>query len=44
MRDFSLLAKDLGLLGPDAYHRLEAQIIEVKRMLAALLLKVKAER
>jgi four helix bundle protein len=40
----ALLAKDLGLLGPDAYHRLEAQIIEVKRMLAALLLKVKAER
>src|SRR5882762_2261301 len=37
----ALLAKDLGLLGPDAYHRLEGQIIEVKCMLAALLMKVR---
>jgi len=39
-----LLAKDLGLLDPDAYLRLEVLIIEVKRMLVALLLKVRAER
>lgn len=40
----ALLAKDLGLLEPDTYRRLEALIIEVKRMLAALLLKVRADR
>jgi four helix bundle protein len=39
-----LLAKDLGFINEDAYVRLEAQVIEVKRMLAALLLKVRAER
>src|SRR5467141_592119 len=37
-----LLAKDLGFINEDAYLRLEAQIIEVKRMLAALLMKVRA--
>ncbi len=36
-----LLAKDLGFINEDAYLRLEAQIIEVKRMLAALLMKVR---
>jgi len=40
----ALLAKDLGLLDPDSYLRLEVLIIVVKRMLVALLLKVRAER
>lgn len=39
----ALLAKDLGLIRTDAYERLETQIVEVKRMLAALLLKVRSE-
>jgi four helix bundle protein len=40
----ALLAKDLGFLKPDSYDQLETKIVEVKRMLAALLLKVRAER
>jgi four helix bundle protein len=40
----ALLAKDLGFIRTDAYVQLERQIIEVKRMLAGLLLKVRAER
>lgn len=40
----ALLAKDLGLLSADAHTKLEHQIVEVKRMLASLLLKVRAER
>jgi four helix bundle protein len=40
----ALLAKDLGLISREVYDRLEAQIVEVKRMLAALLLKVRAGR
>jgi four helix bundle protein len=40
----ALLAKDLGFITVDAYEHLEKQIVEVKRMLAALLLKVRAER
>jgi four helix bundle protein len=40
----TLLAKDLGFIRTDAYLQLETQIIEVKRMLAALLLKVRAGR
>lgn len=40
----ALLAKDLGLMSSETYGRLEAQIVEVKRMLAALLLKVRADR
>ena len=40
----ALLAKDLGLISEEVHDRLEAQIVEVKRMLAALLLKVRAER
>jgi four helix bundle protein len=40
----TLLAKDLGLIREEAYERLETQIIEVKRMLATLLGKVRAER
>jgi four helix bundle protein len=40
----AFLSKELGFITADAYGRLEAQIVEVKRMLAALLLKVRAER
>ncbi len=40
----ALLAKDLGLISKEVYDRLEAQIVEVKRMLAALLVKVREER
>ncbi len=40
----ALLARDLGYIGTDSYARLEIQILEVKRMLAALLKKVRAER
>jgi four helix bundle protein len=36
-----LLAKDLELLQPSAYQRLAADTIEVKRMLAALLVKAR---
>ena len=38
----ALLARDLGFLSNDSHYRLEAQIVEVKRMLAALLQKVRA--
>jgi len=40
----ALLAKDLGFISTDSYDQLETQIVEVKRMLAVLLLKVGAER
>jgi four helix bundle protein len=40
----ALLSKDLGLIKTGTHERLEGQIIEVKRMLAALLIKVRAER
>jgi four helix bundle protein len=40
----ALLSKDLGFIKADAYELLEGQIVEVKRMLAALLLKVRAGR
>jgi four helix bundle protein len=40
----ALLAKDLGFVQTDAYDRLETKIVEVKRMLAALLIKVRADR
>ena len=40
----ALLAKDLGFLSEDSYDQLAAQIIEMKRMLAALLQKVRADR
>ena len=40
----ALLAKDLGFISPEVHTGLEHQIVEVKRMLAALLLKVRAER
>lgn len=37
-----LLAKDLNLFGPSIYQELEDRVIEVKRMLASLLVKVKS--
>ena len=37
-----LLANDLGLLDRTGYEQLEAQVMEVKRMLAALLVKVRS--
>ena len=40
----ALLAKDLGFISEDSYDLLAARIIEVKRMLAALLVKVRSER
>jgi four helix bundle protein len=40
----TLLAKDLGLISKEVHDRLEAQIVEVKRMLAALLIKVRTGR
>ena len=40
----ALLARDLGFVSTEVHHRLENQIVEVKRMLAALLIKVRAER
>jgi four helix bundle protein len=39
-----LLAKDLGLITKEVNDHLEARIIEVKRMLAALLLKVRTRQ
>jgi four helix bundle protein len=38
-----LLAKDLSIITKELNDRLQARIIEVKRMLAALLLKVRAD-
>ncbi len=40
----AILAKDLGFISEDSYDLLSARIIEVKRMLAALLVKVRADR
>jgi four helix bundle protein len=39
-----LLAHDLGFLAPLEYKQLEIAVTEVKRMLAALVCKVDAER
>jgi four helix bundle protein len=39
-----LLAKDLNLLTKTIYEQLEERVIEVKRMLAALLVKVRSDR
>jgi len=38
-----LLAHDLGLLGKPDHLRLESEVIEVKRMLASLIQKLKAD-
>lgn len=40
----TLLARDLSLVSATIYARLEEQIVEVKRMLAALLVKVRSDR
>ena len=39
-----LLAKDLEILDGETYSRLESKLIEVKRMLASLIGKVRNER
>ncbi len=39
-----LLAKDLCLLSPTTYDKLQDQVVEVKRMLAALLVKVRSDQ
>jgi four helix bundle protein len=39
-----LLAKDLGLLSPEEYKKLDESAVEVKRMLAGLIRKVEADR
>jgi len=39
-----LLARDLHLLDHAAYARLEAAVVEVKRMLSALVRKIETER
>lgn len=39
-----LLAKDLGILPDAAYSTTQPQVIEVKRMLASLIKKLKADR
>ena len=39
-----LLARDLEFLGEPAYKQLNAAVIEVKRMLSALVRKIEAER
>lgn len=40
----ALLARDLFLVDAIAYERLQNRIVEVKRMLAALLVKVRSDR
>ncbi|MBN1943147.1 MAG: four helix bundle protein [Phycisphaerae bacterium] len=39
-----LLAHDLTFLSPDTYNRLHENIVEVKRMLASLIMKVNHDR
>lgn len=39
-----LLARDLNLLSGDNYEALNVAVVEVKRMLAALIIKVEQER
>ena len=39
-----LLAKDLNLLSKKIYDDLNGRVVEVKRMLAALLMKVRRDR
>jgi four helix bundle protein len=40
---FTLLARDLEFLGNDAHDRLHLDIQEVKRMLSALIARLKAD-
>ncbi|HEY8671886.1 MAG TPA: four helix bundle protein [Terriglobales bacterium] len=39
-----LLARDLGFLDSEQYKSLDAAVVEVKRMLASLILKVESDR
>jgi four helix bundle protein len=39
-----LLARDLGLLHDDQYRSLDAAVVEIKRMLASLIIKVEHDR
>jgi len=39
-----LLAKDLGLLKDAEYNSLDSEVVEIKRMLAKLILKVESDR
>ena len=39
-----LLARDLGFLSDSDYNKLDAAVVEVKRMLASLVRKVEADR
>jgi four helix bundle protein len=39
-----LLARDLGFLKDDQYKCLDSAVVEIKRMLASLILKVESER
>lgn len=39
-----LLARDLGFLGAEPCEQVQANVVEVKRMLAGLIRKVDAER
>ena len=39
-----LLARDLGFLDREQYQSLDATVVEVKRMLASLIIKVESDR
>jgi four helix bundle protein len=39
-----LLARDLGFLQPDVHDRLSADAVELKRMLSALIVKLRSSR
>ena len=39
-----LLARDLAMLNPADYDRLNAAVLEIKRMLASLIQKIQSER
>jgi four helix bundle protein len=39
-----LLARDLGFLDSEQYKSLDAAVVEVKRMLASLIIKVESDR
>jgi four helix bundle protein len=39
-----LLARDLGLLGPAEYEKLNNDVVEIKKMLASLSRKIEQER
>ncbi len=39
-----LLAKDLGLVPIDKYASLDSAVVELKRMLTSLILKIEGER